>query len=137
MKHTAYYLNLDTDGYLLSISTIGDGPHLDSIEGIDLSGDKINAYRWDGTNLVLDGGRMADIEQAEAVRAKAEQIAELTAQLRASDSIVLEALEGLMSATTATGFIAALISAARNIRATLTERADIRARLADLRGRNT
>jgi len=137
VKHTAYYLNLDTDGYLLSISTIGDGPHLDSIEGIDLSGDKINAYRWDGTNLVLDGGRMADIEQAEAVRAKAEQIAELTAQLRASDSIVLEALEGLMSATTATGFIAALISAARNIRATLTERADIRARLADLRGRNT
>lgn len=129
-----YYLNIDPDGYLLSISTIGDGPHIDSIEGIDLCGDKINAYRWDGSNLVLDGGRMAAIEQAEAARAKAEQIAELMAQLRASDTTVLEALEGLMSATTATGFITSLMTAARNIRATLTERSDLRTRIRELGG---
>lgn len=128
-----YYLNLDAGGYLLSVSTAPmDAPSIESLDGLDLSGSRINAYRWDGESLVLDGARLAELEAQEAAEAVRERVFELTARLRASDSVVLEALEGLLTATTATGFIAALISAAKSIRATLAERTSLREQIREL-----
>lgn len=62
-----YYLNLDPDNYLLSVSkTDTGGPAIESLEGFDLSGPRIRAYRWDGERLRLDEERLAQL-QAEYV----------------------------------------------------------------------
>lgn len=127
-----YYLNLDKNGYLLSISTVGSGISIESLDGLDLSGSHINAYRWDGEKLVLDGARLAELIQEEEQEAKEETRQELFVELRATDSVVIEALESLFSATTATGMVSALINAAKNIRTTLNERNNIRKRIKDL-----
>ena len=133
-----YYLNLDENGYLLSIAVMpegdGGGPSVESIEDLDLRGCRIGAYHWDGTALVFDAERYAALAAEEAAERTGEQITELTMQLRQTDSVVLEALENLLSATTLTGFLTALIEAARGIRNTLAERADIRAQIEQLKG---
>lgn len=73
-----FYLNLDETGYLLSVSkTKSSGPSVDSLDGFDLSGYRINAYRWDGSTLVLDETRLAEVE-AEA-KAQEEAMAALLA----------------------------------------------------------
>lgn len=133
------YLNLDAEGYLQAVSTVGPegAPCIDTLDGLDLSGSRIGAYRWDGAALVLDPVRLAEIEAADRAADIRRQIAALTSELRSTDSVVLEALEGLMTATTATGFIAALITAARAIKTTLAERANIRERIAALKGGDT
>lgn len=62
-----YYLNLNPDNYLLSVSkTDTGGPAVDSLDALDLSGCKINAYRWDGERLLLDEERFVRL-QAEYV----------------------------------------------------------------------
>lgn len=59
-----FYLKLDADGYLLSVSTTPmEGPSIDTLDGIDLSGVRMRAYRWDGKTLVLDETRLAELEQ--------------------------------------------------------------------------
>lgn len=68
-----YQLNLNPEGYLLSISYAMGGvdegvPSLDTLEGLDLSGERIGAYRWDGEKLVLDEDKLAAIEATEASR---------------------------------------------------------------------
>ena len=137
-ENDRYYFSIDEDGYLLSVAVLpegtGSGPSAESVEGLDLSGRRIGAYRWDGAALVFDAARYAVLAAEDAEESAGEQIMELTARLRRTDSVVLEALENLFSATTLTGFLAALIESARGIRETLTERADIRARIAELKG---
>lgn len=69
------YLNLDTDGYLLSVSKtpVKNGVAIDSLAGFDLSGHRINAYRYDfetGT-LVLDETRLAELDAEAAAREEA------------------------------------------------------------------
>lgn len=61
MDEVRYYLNLDEDGYLLSISTVGEGISIASLDGLDLSGERINAYRWDGEKLTFDEERWASV----------------------------------------------------------------------------
>ena len=67
-----YYLNLDPDGWLLSISTVGNeaGPALESLEPFDFSGARIGAHRWNGTALIFDAAKYAEIlaEQEAAAR---------------------------------------------------------------------
>lgn len=136
------YLDVDDSGYLRSVFTrqVSEDepelnlPHIDSLDGYDFSGNRIFAYRWDGKKLVLDDDKLAELMREEADEQNQWIIADLTEQLRQSDSIVLEALEGLFSATTATGFITSLIAAARNIRSVLAERSDLRQRIQALRG---
>ena len=131
-----YYLYTDDDGYLTTVGyqaeSIGCGPYMDSIDDYDFDGERLHAYRWDGEKLIFDAERFAELEAARAKEAAAETIMELTAQLRRSDSVVLEALEGLFGATTLTGLLAGLVNAAGSIRETLAERTVIRSKIAEL-----
>lgn len=61
-----YYLNLDSEGYLLSVSkTNTGGPAVEGLEGLDLSGYRIGGYRWDGQQLVPDEDRLAQLAEDE------------------------------------------------------------------------
>ena len=61
-----YYLNLDAEGYLLSVSkTNTGGPAVEDLEGFDLSGCRIGAHRFDGTQLILDEERLAHLKTEE------------------------------------------------------------------------
>lgn len=68
-----YYLNLSEDKYLLSVSStpMPDCPAIESLEGFDFSGVRIGAYRWDGNKLVLDGDKLARLEEEQAAAEKA------------------------------------------------------------------
>lgn len=73
-----FYLNLDTDSYLLSVSkTNTGGPSVESLEGFDLSGHRIRAHRWTGEKLVLDEDKLAELDADAA--AKAQELAALLA----------------------------------------------------------
>ena len=57
------YLTLDENMYLLSVATVGGGIETDiDLSGYDLTGDRINAHKWDGETLVFDADRYAEIE---------------------------------------------------------------------------
>ena len=60
-----YFLALDEDGYLSSIylsEGANDGtPFLYEIDSLDLSGERINAYHWNGNGLVFDDEKYAEI----------------------------------------------------------------------------
>lgn len=66
------YLNLDKNGYLLSVyetyKPVEGAPSIESLEGIDLSGCRINAYRWKNKKLVLDETRLEKLLSEEAER---------------------------------------------------------------------
>lgn len=64
----------------------------------------------------------------------ARRIAELTAQLRATDGEVLDALEGLLSCTTLEGFLSAMLAAAGSLKETLDARAALRAEILQKQG---
>lgn len=131
-----YYLQCDDDGYLLTVGyqpeSTGAGPYLDSLEDFDFEGERLHAYRLSGRDLIFDPERFAALEAARAGDAAAERIMELTAQLRRSDSVVLEALEELFGAATLTALLAGLVRAAGSIRETLAERTVIRSQIAEL-----
>ena len=131
---TRYDLGLDENNYLTYISSVGDGPCIESLDGYDFSGCRLQAHRWNGETLVFDEVRYAALAQEETQQAAQEQIAEYRRQLRQTDDVVLETLEGLMNAKTAAGFIAALIDASAAIQATLTERSALRERIRELEG---
>ena len=130
-----YFLNLDENGYLLSIyeKTEGEGPYLESLDGYDFSGNRLSAYKWDGETLVFDAARYAALQSDAEIREKLMQAAKLTLELKKSDDAVLEAFEGLLTATTITGFMTALMNAGRGLRETLTSRAALREQIARLR----
>ena len=68
MEEERCYLNLDADGYLLSVFLSPeelDCPRVEAWDGIDISGARIGAWRWDGTGLVWDEEHWAQIEAAE------------------------------------------------------------------------
>lgn len=64
----------------------------------------------------------------------AHHIADLTAQLRATDTTVLEALEGLLGCTTLDGFLAAMLTVAGVLKETLDARAALRAEILQKQG---
>lgn len=68
-----------------------------------------------------------------AAELAARRITELTAELRGTDTNVLEALEGLLAATTPTDFIASLMAAAEKLKDTLAARAALRERIAQIK----
>lgn len=69
-----YYLNLDAEGYLLSVSkTNTGGPAVDTLEGLDLSGCRIGAHRFDGTQLILDEERLAQLKAEEEATARPDE----------------------------------------------------------------
>ena len=61
------FLNLDENGYLLSVAKIGGGIEADiDLTEYDLTGDRIRAHKWDGKKLVFDADRYAEIEAENA-----------------------------------------------------------------------
>lgn len=76
-----------------------------------------------------------EIEADRAAQLAAAQRTALTAELRGTDASVLEALEGLLTATTPTDFIAALMATADKIKDTLADRAKLRAEIKALAGK--
>lgn len=68
------YLDIDERGYLRSVFTrqVSEDepelslPHLDSLDGYDLSGNRIFAYYWDGEKLVLDEDKLAELEEEQS-----------------------------------------------------------------------
>lgn len=132
-----YYLSIDDNGYLQSVFSSEseiEAPHIESLDGYDFSGNRIGAYRWDGDKLVIDENRLKELDGEEQQSENDQAILDLTDRLRNSDSVVLEALEGLFEANTITGFISALINAAKDIKSTLSERNELRERIRELRG---
>lgn len=72
------YLNLDDDGYLLSVSkTKTSGPRVKSLGDADLSGYRIGAYKWDGETLVFNEDKLAEIEAAESVASEYQEPSQL------------------------------------------------------------
>ena len=60
-----YYLNLDNDGYVLSVflSPLPEAaPGIESLDGYDLSGWRMLAHRYEDGALVLDEERLAELE---------------------------------------------------------------------------
>ena len=87
-----YTLNLDTNNYVLSIAhTSNDNIELD-LSNIDLA--YLNAYQYLDGELVLDEVKLKKIKGEEDKRAKAEQIAELKAELSATDYEAIKYSEG-------------------------------------------
>lgn len=61
------FLNLDENGYLLSVATVGGGIEADiDLTEYDLTGDRIRAHKWDGESLIFDADRFAEIEAENA-----------------------------------------------------------------------
>lgn len=61
------YFNLDNNGYALSASkTPVSGAVEYDASGLDLSGERLRAHRWDGEKLILDETRLAELEQQSA-----------------------------------------------------------------------
>lgn len=75
-----YLLNLDPEGYLLSVyqSNVDpeDTPHVETLDDLDLSGSRINAYRWDGQALVFDEARYTEIVSAEQEAAAKQEVSQ-------------------------------------------------------------
>lgn len=78
------YLNIDNDGYLLSIATVGGGIEAEiDLDKYDLSGDRIRAHKWVNNTLTFDADKYAEIEaENEAAETQQEQPTEME-QLRA------------------------------------------------------
>lgn len=57
------FLNLDENGYLLSVAKVGGGIEAEiDLTEYDLTGDRIRAHKWDGESLIFDADRFAEIE---------------------------------------------------------------------------
>lgn len=57
------YLNVDENNYLLSVASVGGGIETDiDISEYDLSGDRINAHKWENDTLIFDNAKYAEIE---------------------------------------------------------------------------
>lgn len=92
------YLDIDEGGYLRSVFSrqISEDepelslPHLDSLDGLDLSGRRIFAYYWDGEKLVLDEDKLSELEKDQRQEdAKHEQmIRKESARMEITDAVL-------------------------------------------------
>ena len=92
-----YFLNLDLDNYLLSISDteMPNCPTLESLDEFDFSGVRMNASRWNGTTLVLDPVRLEELEKEQAAQEKEWKEIEKREEF---DRVMKEAQEQLIAA---------------------------------------
>lgn len=128
------HLNLDADGFLLSASyTSTGGPKVESLAGFDLAGHRLQAHRWDGKKLVLDKTRLAELDAVKQAAEAEAAAAELQRELEASNAAVLEALEGLLTASTGgpkvEDLVKVLHEAKTSMKSILRDREDIRKKI--------
>ena len=59
---TYYYLNLDENNYLLSVASVGSGIKAEiNLLEYNLTGDRINAHKWENNTLIFDADKYAEI----------------------------------------------------------------------------
>ena len=69
-----YFLNLDENNYLLSISDIGGGVEADiKLADYDFTGIRLNAYKWESDALVFDEERFNILEAERIAQEEAEK----------------------------------------------------------------
>ena len=62
------YLNIDENNYLLSVATIGGGIEADiDLTEYDLTGDRINAHKWENDILIFDADKYEEIKTERGV----------------------------------------------------------------------
>lgn len=126
------YANVDNLGYVLSLSKIS-APSLVEVDVPDsISCDMLGCCK------VLDDGTIEfDSAKFDALPADMsplmDELAQLSAQLAATDADVIEAVEYLFAAESLTGFLEKLVEMGSSIRETLTQRAGWRARVAEIK----
>lgn len=80
------YLNIDENNYLLSIAKVGGGIEAEiDLTEYDLTGDRINAHKWENDTLIFDADKYAEIQakkEAEQEQAQSTEPTEIE-QLRA------------------------------------------------------
>lgn len=92
------YLNLDRDGYVLSA---GHMPMEGAVEydasGLDLTGARLRAFRWDGEQIVLDAAKLEELEaRSEAERQSfAMALQEFSARREAQDALLAACINDL------------------------------------------
>ena len=98
-----YTLNLDKDNFVVSIAhTKNDSVELDLSE-VDMN--HLSAYKLTATGLMLDEERLAQIIEEEENRSKELEIEELKRKLNATDYIMAETFESIMSLNSSVTFI--------------------------------
>ncbi len=90
-KAVKYYLNLDENNYLLSVSSVGgSGAEADiNIDEYDLSGIRINAYKWENGTLIFDEAKYAQLEAEQAQTQDAPTLEEKIAELQEQIELLL------------------------------------------------
>lgn len=102
-----YTVNLDKDGFILSIShTADDNIHLD-LEEMDM--DHLNAYQLIGEKAILNNDKLAELVAEEEQRAKDTEIASLKKSLADSDYIIAETFENVLALNNPVTFISDFI----------------------------
>ena len=126
-----FTVNLDKDGFILSIShTAGDNVSL-NLEEMDLN--HLNAYQLIDGKAVLNEEKLAELVAEEEEREKESEIADLTSQLESSNDNMLGFLEDLGSLTNPLTFISDLISLAKKYATLIANRKSIREQIEELK----
>lgn len=119
-----YTVNLDENGYILSISnTEYDSVELD-LDTMEL--EYLNAYQIIDGKAVLDEKRKAELIKEEQQREKDEEIAKLVEELKATDEDMLDFLERLFSFKNPLTFISDMISLMKEYATLVANRQQIR-----------
>ncbi len=125
-----YTVNLDENGYILSISnTEYDSVELD-LDTMEL--EYLNAYKLTGSGAVLDEVKKALIIAEEEAQEKAQRIAELWEELHSTDEDLFSFVEDLFSLKNPLTFITDLISLMTKYAKLVADRQAIRKQIGEL-----
>ena len=102
-----YTVNLDKDGFILSVShTAHDSIHLD-LEEMDMN--HLTAYQLIGEKAILNNDKLAELLAEEEQKAKDTEIASLKKSLADSDYIIAETFENVLALNNPVTFISDFI----------------------------
>lgn len=127
-----HYLNLDVDGYVLSVSGTENEcltPADIELTDYDLSGERLSCHRWANGALTFDAGKYETLTKVDEAAA---EIARLRTELAATDGVILSALENFLSCTTETDLVAAIGEATATHNDIIASRAAIREKITQL-----
>lgn len=92
------YLTLDENNYLLSVANIGGGIETDiDLKNYDLTGNRINAHKWENDTLIFDAEKYAEIE-AEKAKKEAHGSEPMTGEASIYDELAAAYKEGVNEA---------------------------------------
>lgn len=131
-----YTVNIDAEGYILSISHTSEDNIEINLDLLDLH--YLNAYRLIDSGIILDEAKKEEMIAAEQQKAIDEEIADLKKKLEESDYIVANTFEQVMSLDNALTFVADFIKIMADFRKKYADliinRKNWRARIEELEG---